>query len=113
MRTNTDPKRVHPTDPGDPKGNPVFIYHEIFNPNKKEVEEFKERYRKGNIGDVEIKERLFEVLNAFLKPIRERRIEFSKKEDELGKILEDGTRRTREIAKETMKKVKKAMKIDY
>lgn len=113
MGMYTDPKRIHSTDLGDPEGNPVFIYQEVFNEDKKEVEDFKTRYREGKIGDVEIKIRLFEVLNHFLEPIRQRRKEFEEKDEELNKILIDGTEKTRKLAKETMKKVRKAMKIDY
>ncbi len=113
MGMYTDPKRIHPTDPGNPEGNPVFTYHEVFNKNKEEVEEFKTRYREGKIGDVEIKTRLFEVLNDFLKPIREKRKEYEGKDKELNKILEDGTQKAKKTAAETMQKVKKAMKIDY
>jgi tryptophanyl-tRNA synthetase len=113
MRMYTDPKRVHPTDPGDPTGNPVFVYHEAFNSNRDEVEDFKNRYREGKIGDVEIKRRLAEEINKMLTPMRERRKMFESKPDEVDKILKEGTERARETAKETMKLVKKAMKIDY
>ena len=64
MSMYTDPTRIHPNDPGHVEGNPVFAYHEIFNPNREEVEEFKLRYRAGKVGDVEVKQRLAEVLNA-------------------------------------------------
>lgn len=113
MGMYTDPKRIHPTDPGDPEGNPVFIYHEIFNFNKDEIEDFKKRYREGKVGDVEIKMRLFEVLNELLKPIREKRLVFAKDNTGLDQILKDGTEKAREVAKEKMKEVKRAMKIDY
>jgi tryptophanyl-tRNA synthetase len=113
MGMYTDPKRVHPTDPGNPEGNPVFLYHEAFNPNKNEVEEFKSRYRSGKVGDVEIKKRLAEVLNVMLEPMRNKRAEFENKPEEIQKILVDGTAKAREVAKETMKQVRKVMKIDY
>jgi tryptophanyl-tRNA synthetase len=113
MSMYTDPTRLHPTDPGNPEGNPVFIYHEAFNPNKDEVEEFKRRYREGKIGDVEIKKRLAQVLNEMLEPIRQRRQELENRPEEVEKILREGTDRAREAAKETMKKVRRAMKIDY
>ena len=77
MSMYTDPTRIHPTDPGHVEGNPVFIYHDAFNPNKAEVEEMKERYRKGTIGDVEVKKRLVVCLNEFLAPIRERRAHYA------------------------------------
>src|SRR3990170_3019024 len=57
MSMYTDPTRIHPTDPGHVEGNPVFIYHDAFNPNTAEVAELKERYRKGTVGDVEVKRR--------------------------------------------------------
>jgi tryptophanyl-tRNA synthetase len=109
----TDPKRVHPTDPGDPEGNPVFIYHEIFNPNKDEVEDFKRRYREGKVGDVEIKSRLAEEINRMLEPMRLKRKEYESSPEKVEKILKDGTEKAREAARKTMAKVKKAMKIDY
>ena len=59
MSMFTDPTRIHPTDPGHVEGNPVFTYHDVFNPNKAEVEELKERYRQGTVGDVEVKQKLF------------------------------------------------------
>jgi len=113
MRMYTDPKRVHPTDPGEPEGNPVFIYHEAFNPNKEEIEDFKNRYRAGKIGDVEIKRRLAEEINKMLTPMRERRKSYEDKPEEVEKILKDGTEKARETARQTMKLVRKAMKIDY
>jgi tryptophanyl-tRNA synthetase len=113
MSMYTDPNRVHPTDPGKVEGNPVFIYHDIFNPDKAEVEDLKERYKVGKVGDIEVKEKLFVALNKFLTPIREKRKEFEGKNGVLDQILKDGTARAREVAKETMKKVRKAMKIDY
>ncbi len=113
MGMYTDPNRIHATDPGKVEGNPVFTYHDAFNPNKDEVAALKERYEKGTVGDIEVKEKLFIVLNKFLKPIRERRAEFEKRPEELDKILKEGTEKARKVAKETMEKVRKAMKIDY
>jgi len=113
MSMYTDPNRVHPTDPGKVEGNPVFIYHDIFNPDKAEVEDLKNRYKEGKVGDIEVKEKLFIALNNFLTPIREKRKEFEGKDEILDQILKDGTAKAREVAKETMKKVRKAMKIDY
>ena len=113
MSMYTDPDRIHSTDPGKVEGNPVFIYHDVFNPNKSEVGDLKKRYKEGKVGDVEVKEKLFVALNTFLKPIRERRSEFEGKDAELEKILKEGTEKAREAAKETMQKVRHAMKIDY
>ena len=73
MRMYTDPKRVRADIPGTVEGNPVFIYHDAFNPNTAEVDDLKERYRAGKVGDVEVKTKLADALNAHLDPIRERR----------------------------------------
>lgn len=113
MKMYTDPGRIHPDDPGKVEGNPVFIYHDAFNPNKVEVEEFKKKYKDGKIGDVEVKMRLAEVINELLDPMRKRRAEYANNPEEVEKILRHGTKKTQEIAQETMKKVRKAMKIDY
>src|SRR5688500_15782990 len=69
----TDPKRVRADIPGTVEGNPVFIYHDAFNPNREEVEDLKARYRAGKVGDVEVKTKLSTALNAMLDPLRERR----------------------------------------
>lgn len=113
MSMYTDPTRIHPTDPGKVEGNPVFVYHEVFNPDKAEVEDLKKRYKEGKVGDVEVKQKLFVAINEFLKPIREKRSEFEGKDELLDKILAEGTAKAREVARGTMKSVKKAMKIDY
>lgn len=113
MSMYTDPNRIHPTDSGKVEGNPVFIYHDVFNPDKAEVADLKERYEKGKVGDIEVKEKLFKALDDFLRPIREKRKEFEGKDAELDKILIEGTAKAHEVAKETMKQVRRAMKIDY
>jgi tryptophanyl-tRNA synthetase len=113
MGMYTDPTRVHADDPGKVEGNPVFAYHDAFNENKDEVEDFKSRYKEGKVGDVELKKRLAQVLNEFLEPIRTRRAEFEGQEDLLDKTLIDGTERAVAEAEETMRLVRKAMKIDY
>jgi len=113
MRMYTDPKRVHPSDPGNPEGNPVFTYHKAFNPNKKEIASFEEKYKKGEISDVEIKKRLAEVLNTLLEPIRKKRKYYEARPEEIEKILKEGTEKARKTAKVTMEKVRKALKIDY
>ena len=113
MNMYTDPTRIHSTDPGKVEGNPVFVYHDVFNPNKSEVEDLKKRYRTGKVGDIEVKEKIYIALNEFLKPIRERRNKFEGNNKLLDKILMEGTDRARKVAKETMNKVRTAMKIDY
>ena len=109
----TDPGRIHSTDPGNVEGNPVFTYHDAFNPNKEEVEDFKSRYRQGKVGDIEVKKRLGEVLNNLVEPMRKTRSEYEAKPDEVEEILKRGTQRAQNIAKETMTEVRRVMKIDY
>ncbi len=113
MSMFTDPTRIHPTDPGHVEGNPVFTYHDVFNENKAEVEELKERYRKGTVGDVEVKQKLFNALDSFLAPIRERRAEFAAKPKLVNEIIMEGTRNGRAVAQSTMNEVRTAMKIAY
>ncbi|HEV7988954.1 MAG TPA: tryptophan--tRNA ligase [Candidatus Binataceae bacterium] len=113
MSMFTDPTRIHPTDPGHVEGNPVFTYHDVFNPDKAEVEELKERYRKGTVGDVEVKQKLYDALEAFLRPIRERRAEFAAKPARVREIIMEGTRKGRVVAQSTMDEVRAAMKLDY
>jgi len=113
MRMYTDPNRIHPTDPGRVEGNPVFIYHDAFNPDKDEVEELKERYRQGRVGDVEVKKRLARALNAFLDPIRERARKVEQEAGLLEDILEAGRRKVTEESKKTWQAVLQAMRLDY
>ncbi len=113
MSMFTDPTRVHPTDPGHVEGNPVFTYHDIFSPNKNEIEDLKDRYRKGTVGDVEVKLKLFDALENFLRPIRERRIEFASRPQQVREIILEGTRKGRSVAQATMDEVRDAMKLSY
>ena len=113
MSMFTDPTRIHPTDPGHVEGNPVFTYHDSFNPDKAEVEDLKDRYRKGTVGDVEVKQRLLAALDNFLTPIRTRRAEYESKPDRVREIILEGTRQARAVAQQTMKEVRTAMKIAY
>lgn len=110
MKMYTDPTRLRASDPGHIEGNPVFQYHDAFNENKAEVEELKERYVQGKVGDVEVKKRLAESLNRFLEPIRERR-KAVKDQDRIEEILRIGSQRAQEEARETLKLAKQAMKL--
>lgn len=105
----TDPNRVRADVPGTVEGNPVFIYHDTFNPNSEEVEELKDRYRRGAVGDVEVKERLAAALNSFLEPFRERRASYQSQSGLVDEIIYEGTVHTREVARETVMAAKKAM----
>ncbi|AAX16531.1 tryptophan--tRNA ligase [Borrelia hermsii] len=111
MSMFTDPKRVRADIPGKVDGNPVFIYHDLFNSNIDELCELKTRYKKGTVGDVEVKERLFEVLNQFLMPIRERREFFKVKKGYIDEVIFEGTNKTRKVAVEVIKNAKNLMGI--
>ncbi|MFZ5820525.1 MAG: tryptophan--tRNA ligase [Chloroflexota bacterium] len=105
MSMYTDPARVHATDPGHVDGNPVFTYHEVFNPDQAEVEAFKERYRAGKVGDMEVKGRLAEVLNAYLSPLRARRAALLSQPKMLMEVLFSGTVKAKFIAQQTLEEV--------
>jgi tryptophanyl-tRNA synthetase len=113
MRMYTDPKRVRADIPGTVEGNPVFTYHDLFNPDREEVDDLKARYREGRVGDVEVKRKLARALNGFLAPIRERRAELARREGLVEEILHEGNRAVRETARETMARVRDAMGLTY
>ena len=109
----TDPTRVRATDPGHVEGNPVFLYHDAFNPDRDEVEDLKDRYRRGAVGDVEVKQRLATALNTLLDPIRERRAHFAADMGLVRDALADGTSRARQAAQATMALVRDALDLGY
>jgi tryptophanyl-tRNA synthetase len=109
----TDPKHLRVDDPGTVEGNPTFTYLDAFDPDKAYVEDLKERYRRGGLGDTVVKKRLAEVLEAFLDPIRKRRATFAADPAEVFKILGAGTRKGVEVASKTLEDVRKAMRLDY
>ena len=109
----TDPKRVRADIPGTVEGNPVFVYHDAFNPNREEVEDLKARYRTGKVGDVEVKTKLAAAINARLEPIRERRARALARPGDLRELLIEGSRRARGVAGETMARVRDAVKLKY
>jgi tryptophanyl-tRNA synthetase len=109
----TDPTRIHPSAPGHVEGNPVFIYHDAFNPDVDEVEKIKDLYRQGRVGDVEVKARLAKALNSFLDPIRERRVYFERQASLVQETLMEGTRVARIEAQKTLELIKEAMGLDF
>ena len=109
----TDPKRIRADIPGTVEGNPVFVYHDAFNPDRDEVEDLKTRYRAGQVGDVEVKTKLAAAINAMLEPLRERRQAALARPGYLREVLVDGSRRARAVAVETMERVRDAIKLRY
>ncbi len=109
----TDPKRVRADIPGTVEGNPVFVYHDTFNPDQAEVDDLKARYQAGKVGDVEVKTKLAAAINARLEPIRERRAAVLARPGYLREIVMEGSRRARLTAVETMQRVREAVKLAY
>jgi tryptophanyl-tRNA synthetase len=113
MQMYTDPKRVRADIPGTVEGNPVFMYHDAFNPDAAELDDLKTRYRAGKVGDVEVKNKLARALNAHLDPMRARRTDVLARPDALREILHEGSRKARAIAADTMERVRDAVKLNY
>ena len=111
MGMYTDPNRISADSPGRVDGNPVFIYHEYFNLDNDKVSDLKERYQTGQVGDVEVKQKLAHAINTFLEPIRERRCQFEREMDLVDDILKQGTRNAHRLAQETLEKVRSSMGI--
>ena len=109
----TDPKRIRADIPGTVEGNPVFMYHDAFNPDRAAVDDLKARYRAGTVGDVEVKTTLANAINAMLEPMRERRRAVMARPDRLREIAVEGSRKARGIAHATMERVRDAVKLRY
>ena len=118
----TDPTHLNVSDPGHVEGNAVFTYLDAFStdadfanfwPEYNNLDELKEHYQRGGLGDMKCKKFLNQVLNQFLEPMRERRREYQKDIPEIYNILRRGTEKARETAAQTMSEVRQAMKIDY
>ena len=118
----TDPEHVNLNDPGHVEGNAVFTYLDAFScdddfkefwPDYQNLDELKDHYRRGGLGDMKCKKFLNQVLNKFLEPMRLRRSEFEKDIPEIYNILKKGTAQAREVGAQTMDEVRKAMQIDY
>jgi tryptophanyl-tRNA synthetase len=113
MQMYTDPNRVRADIPGNVEGNPVFTYHDAFNPDTAEVEDLKARYRAGKVGDVEVKNKLAKALNAHLEPMRARRADLAANPERLRDILHEGSAKARAIAQATMARVRDAVRLSY
>lgn len=113
MSMYTDPNHIKVSDPGEVDNNPVFIYLDAFGKDKKYIEELKEHYKQGGLGDVKVKRYLNDVLQAELESIRNRRKEFEKDKELIYKILLDGSNKARMTASQTLKEVRDAIGINY
>ncbi len=111
MKMYTDPTRIKPTDPGHIEGNPVFVYLDQFcsHEEKSKVSEYKDKYKQGKVGDVEVKKYLIEVLERFLEPIRKKRVELLAQDNLVEEILTEGTAKARKEAQTTLTQVRKAI----
>ncbi len=109
----TDPARIRADIPGRVEGNPLFIYHDAFNDDTAEVEELKDRYRKGKVGDVEVKKRLAGAINRFLDPIRERRAAFESQPDLIDEIIREGSARAQAECRRSLAEAREAMGLTY
>ena len=122
MSMYTDPNHIKIEDPGNTKDNVVFTYLEVFArdehfskflPDYKNLDELKAHYERGGLGDMKIKRFLNEILQELLEPIRIKREELEKDTDKLYKILEEGSKKAKDVAAQTLSKVKSAMAINY
>lgn len=109
MKMYTDPTRIRVTDPGHIEGNIVFAYLDVFDPDPISLEELKERYRKGGVGDVDVKRRLVAILENLLEPIRDRRGQFAAERSAVLDILREGTKKARSVTAQTIERVRKAL----
>ncbi len=113
MGMYTDPNRLRASDPGTVENNPLWIFHDIFNPDKTWIEQTKAQYRAGQVGDVACKKKLIEVLNALLEPFRRRRAEYQNDLAQVLQILREGAERANVVAEQTLAAVKKAARQDF
>lgn len=111
MNMYTDPQRIRADIPGNVEANPVFIYHDAFNPNKEEVGDFKRRYREGKVGDVEVKRSLAEAINTMLEPIRQCRSALEVRLSQVEEMLLDHTAQARKTTKAVLDRVRQAMQL--
>lgn len=105
----TDPARTRPDIPGRVEGNPVFSYHDAFNPDRAEVDDLKARYATGTVGDVEVKDKLAAAINAMLAPMRVRRAAFAEQPGMVEQVIIDGTATVRAVVQETVAGMRRAM----
>jgi tryptophanyl-tRNA synthetase len=109
----TDPKRLKATDHGTTEDNPLWIFHDTFNHDKEWVEEAKAKYRAGQIGDMECKKKLIDILVELIEPIQKKRDLYAADEGYVLQVLKQGSDKANVVAEETLQKAKELMKQDY
>lgn len=109
----TDPNHLRVEDPGKVEGNPVFAYLTAFDTNIEKVQELKDHYQRGGLGDSVLKKYLLEVLLAFLEPVQKRRVEYAKDPLAVMEILQKGTKKANETASQTLSEVRAVMHLNY
>lgn len=113
MNMYTDPNHIKVSDPGNTKDNPVFIYLDAFMTDREKFEELKNHYEQGGLGDKVVKETLFEVLESVLTPIREKRKYYDEHPEIVENIVKEGTKKARIKARETLKRVRERIGVEY
>lgn len=113
MKMYTDPNRLRATDPGTIENNPLWIFHDIFNHDKTWINEAKEKYRIGKIGDVDCKKKLIDCIIALLEPMQKRRAELLNHQDYLLSVIREGAEKANDIANKTLYDAKKRLKQIY
>lgn len=113
MSMYTDPGHIHVGDPGKVEGNTVFQYLDVFGEDKRHIAELKERYQAGGLGDVTVKQYLFEVLDELLSPIRQRRRELAGDLPDVYRVLLEGSGRANAVAEQTLAEVRQAIGVNY
>lgn len=113
MSMYTDPDHIHVQDPGKVEGNTVFTYLDVFDPDKDKVASLKEQYQKGGLGDVKLKQYLYQVIEAELMPIRERCANFAQNTAEVYEMLQEGSRKANVVANQTLAEVREAIGLNY
>jgi len=109
MGITTDPARIHPSDPGDPKKNPIFNYMELMEYDSKKLKDYKDRYKKGTVGDVEIKKDFFEFFMKYFTKQRKVYKALIKDKKGVEKIMREQAKTVNKVAEKTIKEVRKAI----
>lgn len=109
MQIKTDPTRIHPTDPGDPTKNLAFTYFKLLEYDRVKLEKMEEQYRKGTIGDVEIKMTFYRFFLEYFSDIRKKKEELMKQTELIKEMREKGAKKARDVASHVLDDVMEAV----